>query len=76
MYMIIISLQSAPRITVNAYWDFPGDPGLRVLISSASTARGSVSIPGEGTKIPHATQCSKNKTKSEFPSLKKIVNAR
>ena len=35
--------------------DFPGGPVLGLLIS---TAEGTGSIPGWGTKIPHATWCS------------------
>jgi len=36
--------------------DFPGGP-----VDSASTAEGTGSIPGWGTKIPHASQCGQTK---------------
>ena len=40
---------------------FPGGPVVKTLHSNAG---GSGSIPGQGTKIPHARQCSqKKKTK-------------
>ena len=38
-------------------WDFPGPLGK----TQASTAGGAVSVPGQGTKIPHAPWCSQKK---------------
>ena len=41
-------------------WKFPGGPMVR---TGAFTAQGLGSIPGEGTKIPQATQHSQKKKK-------------
>ena len=35
------------------YWDFPGGPGVKSLDCHAGDAG---SIPGQGTKIPHAKE--------------------
>ena len=40
---------------------FSGGPVVKTL--RASTAGGTSSIPGQGTKIPHATQCGQKKKK-------------
>ena len=40
------------------WWDFPGGPVDKTL---ASTAEGMGSIPGQRTKIPHATQPKKKR---------------
>ena len=45
--------------------DFPGGPVVRL---GASTARSTVSVPGQGTKIPHAVQPGQ-KRKSGIPVL-------
>ena len=39
--------------------DFPGGP----VVKTSSTAVGSGSIPGQGTKIPHAMHCGQKKKK-------------
>ena len=46
--------------TKNASWDFPGDPVVKLC---ASNAGGVDLTPGQGTKIPHAVQCSQKKKK-------------
>ena len=43
-------------------WDFPGGPVVKTL---PSTAGGAGSIPGWGTKIPHATQSGQKKEKKK-----------
>ena len=41
----------------------------------ASTARGEGSIPGQGTKIPHAAQCSQNKRVTNKDLLYSTANS-
>ena len=48
-------------------WDFPGDP---VVKNPPSNAGDAGSIPGQGTKIPHATgQLSPHATTTELSHL-------
>ena len=42
-------------------WDFPGGPVVKTLPSNSADMG---LIPGQGTKIPHATWCSQRKTTS------------
>ena len=57
--LIVILRVSTKKITFkNLQGDFPGSP---VVKTPASTAGGTGSIPGQGTKIPHATWHSQKK---------------
>ena len=40
-------------LKIEDYWDFPGGPVVKTLLSSAG---GVGSIPSQGAKIPHASQ--------------------
>ena len=40
------------KLKIQYHWDFPGGP---VVKNSPSNAGDTGSIPGQGTKIPHAT---------------------
>ena len=44
--------------------DFPGSPVVKNLFCNAQDAR---SIPGRGTKIPHAAQCGQKSLKKKYP---------
>ena len=43
-------------------WDFPGGP---VVKNQCFHCRGTGSIPGQGTKVPQAVQCSQKKKKKK-----------
>ena len=51
-------------------WDFPGSPVVRLC---PSNARGTGSIPGWGTKIPHPVQPKKKKKNYNCVGEKKKV---
>ena len=56
-------------LPINPYWDFPGGPGVKNLLSNA---RDMGLIPGWGNKIPHATgQLSPRAATREKPSRRK-----
>ena len=44
-------------------WDFPGGP---VVKNPPANAGDMNSIPGQGTKIPHATQCDQKNNEEEI----------
>ena len=60
MKVFFLSLQ---RLGLRLFWnitDFPGGPVVKTLHLQC---RGAGSIPGQGTKIPHAAQCGQNAKK-------------
>ena len=53
---------------------FGNSPDVQWLGLCTSTAGGMGSIPGQGTKIPHATLCSQRKKKKKIYLCLPIVN--
>ena len=50
----------------SSFQDFSGGPVVKTLPSNAG---GTASIPGRGTKIPHAAQCGQKKKKKKESSF-------
>ena len=51
-------------------WGFPGGPVVKIL---PPNAKGSGLVPGPGTKIPHAVECSQKFFKTNFKKSEMTV---